>query len=239
MAGAENTGQAMRRSTRVPAEIQMRVRSLDPAFKFEEACKTLLVNTQGCGFQCSRQLPVGISVVFTIEGRQATATVLNATSLGDGSSAWVIGAKLHRSGNFWGLASPPADWAESIAPEPGLQSSTERLIAEKVAAEVERQAEQLLAKLSEQVQQSVAKEMDAVRAEIARQAADQATDKLRETLRQFARQLTSQFQQQAARQQAQLEERLAQSQPGAAPAPTADPQASPQPEPNQPSEPTH
>jgi hypothetical protein len=251
MAGAENTGHALRRSTRVPAEISMRVRSLDPAFEFEGQCKTLLVNTQGCGFQCPRQLPVGIAVLFTIEGRQNTATVLNATALGDDSSAWVIGARLHRSGNFWGLASPPADWTEPADAQPAMgTAATERLIAEKVAAEVERQTGQLLAKLCEQVHQLVAaretdlmaqvtKEMEVMKAEITRQAADQATLRLRETLQQFARQLTSQFQQQVSRQQAQIEERFAQMKPGAAPAATPAPEAAPVAASNQPMEPIH
>ena len=88
MVHSENTGHAMRRSTRVPAQLAVRVRSLDPGFQFEEECRTLLVNAQGCGFQCSRQIPVGIAIRFTIDGRQATATILNATASRRSPTRW-------------------------------------------------------------------------------------------------------------------------------------------------------
>ena len=221
--GDENTGQTMRRSTRVSAEVSIRVRSLDPGFQFEEQCKTLLVNAHGCGFQCSRQLPVGIAVLFTIANRQATATVLNATSLGDKSAAWVIGAKLHQSGNFWGLPSPPADWTTSAprADAPARSAAVDQYIEERVTAAVQRQLEQSMATLRSEVGNLIAERetdlLDRVRresspasGETVDHAADQQTARVREVFENLSLQLRRELEEHAAKQAAMIEERLSQ-----------------------------
>jgi len=180
----ETTGQAMRRSTRVTAEIAVRVRSLDPNFVFDEQCKTLLVNAQGCGFESPREIPTGIGVAFIIDGRHATATVLNATALGAAGSSWVIGAKLHQPGNFWGLPSPPADWAAVSAPV-GASTDTNS------AAELERQAGKVFDQLRSRVEQLLAKHeadftdrLNRESAAVIRQAVESATKQEAERLRQ-------------------------------------------------------
>ena len=218
--GGENTGQAMRRSTRVPAEISMRVRSLDPGLQFEGQCKTLLVNAQGCGFQCSRQLPVGIAVLFTIDGRQATATVLNATALGDATSAWVIGAKLHQSGNFWGLPSPPADWSTVSAGEVSAKpAAVDQYIEDRVTAAIQRQTEQAMAALRCELERLVdaretdllariVRESSATSAEAAKRASDQETARLQQVFERLSEQFHRQLEEHAAKQAAMVEERL-------------------------------
>ena len=45
-----------RRSTRIRAQIPLRITSLDPAVTFSEAGHTLVLNTQGCGVRLSRAL---------------------------------------------------------------------------------------------------------------------------------------------------------------------------------------
>lgn len=222
VAGGENTGQAMRHSTRVPAEIAVRVRSLDPGFNFEEQCKTLLVNAQGCGFQCSRQLPVGIAVLLTIDGRQATATVLNATSLGETSGAWVIGAKLHQSGNFWGLASPPPDWA-ALATPPSVVSpqpaGVDQYIEERVTAAIQRQTEKAMAALRSEVDRLVAasetdflsrivQESSATAVEMVHRLAEQETESIHQTFRALSEQFQNELQLHSERQVAAAEQRL-------------------------------
>src|ERR1043165_8637677 len=74
--GSETTGSALRRSTRVPAEIRIRVRSLHPAFHFEDGYKTLLVNAPASGFQCPPQFREGLAILIAIDDRKNTATVL-------------------------------------------------------------------------------------------------------------------------------------------------------------------
>ena len=51
-----------RRSTRIRAQIPLRVTSLDPATPFSESGHTLVVNTQGCGVRLSRALEPGLAV---------------------------------------------------------------------------------------------------------------------------------------------------------------------------------
>jgi hypothetical protein len=223
--GSETTGSALRRSTRVPAEIRIRVRSLDPAFQFEDWCKTLLVNAQGCGFQCPRQLPVGIAILITIDDRKNTATVLNATALGEGSSAWVIGARLHSSGNFWGLPSPPADWAApAAAANPAIMpASADKYIEEKVTAEIQRRSEQTMAGLREQVEKLLAERENIFLArvvresslrseEMARRAAEHETTRLQEACAALAAQFRRDLEHHMEHQTAQMEERLKQAQ---------------------------
>ena len=51
-----------RRSTRVRAQIPLRVTSLDTTSPFSESGHTLVVNTQGCGVRLSRPLQAGTDV---------------------------------------------------------------------------------------------------------------------------------------------------------------------------------
>ncbi len=217
--GKENTGPALRRSTRVQAEISMRVRSLDPGFSFDSECKTLLVNAHGCGFQSTAQIPVGIALLFSIKDRQATATVLNATSLGENSGLWVVGAKLHQSGNFWGLPSPPADWvtpAAAVAASPGANEDN---LASRVTAEVQRQSEQVMASLRSEVEKIVdARETELLgrivqqsaltSRELVRRVAEEESNRLRQAFEELASRFRAELEEFAARQTTAAETRL-------------------------------
>ena len=46
----------IRRSTRLPLEIPLRVTSLDPKVKFAEDCNTVTVNAHGCGLMSPKRL---------------------------------------------------------------------------------------------------------------------------------------------------------------------------------------
>lgn len=209
----------MRRSTRVPAEIELRVRSLDPGVQFEEKCKTLLVNAQGCGFQCSRQLPVGIALLFMIQNRQVTATVLNATSLGEGSGAWVIGAKLHQCGNFWGLLSPPADWEQPVPPPRQRPEDTDQYIAGRVAVEIRRQTVQAMVALRSEIDKlaaarkteflaTIVEESSSTAVEIVHRVVEQETDSIRTVFETLSAQLRRGVEEHSAKQMDLAEERL-------------------------------
>ena len=218
-AGTDNTGPALRRSTRVKAEIPVRVRSLDPGVSFEADCKTLLVNAHGCGFQSPAQLPVGIAVLFSIQDRQATATVLNATALGENSGLWVIGAKLHQSGNFWGLSSPPDDWCLAAAPNTSAPGAIDDYVAARVTAEMQRQSEQTMAALRTEVEKTVAaREADLLARmtqaaslasrEQVRRIADEESNRLRQAFEELAKRLRGELEDFTAQLTAAAEKRL-------------------------------
>jgi hypothetical protein len=104
--------ESQRRSTRIRAQIPLRVTSLDPALEFAEHCHTLVVNTQGCGVRLSRPLergaPVRLDELPT--GQTVTARVANCVPLGSEGKYWLVGLALEQAGNVWGIAPTPADW---------------------------------------------------------------------------------------------------------------------------------
>ena len=111
--------EAMRRSTRVRAEIPVRVRSTDPAHPFDIVTRTLIVNAQGCGLHAPTDLPIGVPVELAIEDRVVFGRILNSTAVDADKGSWVAGIQLDKPGNVWGLSSPPADWAEVSRTAPG------------------------------------------------------------------------------------------------------------------------
>ena len=103
-----NASIAPRRSSRVPAELPIRVTSLAGAY-FSEVCKTLVVNAHGCAMLSPVKLTAGIPVRFhSKEGREATAYVVSCQPVDDRS--WRLGARLDNPENFWGLSQCPEDW---------------------------------------------------------------------------------------------------------------------------------
>jgi len=116
VSAADTSHEAERRSTRIRAQIPVRVTSLDPAFKFSERCHTLIVNTQGCGLRVSTELPAGTQVLLDElpSGLKATGIVANAVPLGSEGKYWLVGVALDRVGNIWGLHPAPADWGETM-----------------------------------------------------------------------------------------------------------------------------
>lgn len=105
-----------RRSTRIRAQIPLRVTSLDPAVQFAEHGHTVVLNTQGCGVRLSRQLEPGLQVQIDElpTGHIVTARVANAVALGSGGKYWLVGLALDEPGNIWGIRPAPADWGAEV-----------------------------------------------------------------------------------------------------------------------------
>lgn len=104
---------ATRSSTRIPCEIQVTLRSLEPTRPFAGPCMVVLVNPQGCAARF--QLPMEIGTPVRLEGlpsnKSATARVVNCISLGEYENFWLLGLALIEPGNVWGVQAPPEDWA--------------------------------------------------------------------------------------------------------------------------------
>ena len=107
-----------RHSTRIRAQIPIRVTSLDPAFEFSEHCHTLVVNTEGCGIRLSHALEPGLRVMLDElpAGNRAEARVANCVPLGGEGRFWLVGIALEESGNIWCIQPAPADWGDSKPP---------------------------------------------------------------------------------------------------------------------------
>jgi hypothetical protein len=109
MGSGATTFEALRRSTRLRAEIPVRIVSLDPAVALTEQCRTVVVNCEGCGVRLPRALDVGLQV--SIEdlpgGLSARARVTSCVALG---KDWLVGIELEQRGNVWSIQPAPADW---------------------------------------------------------------------------------------------------------------------------------
>jgi len=100
----------------VPAEVPIRVTAL-AGTQFSEVCKTLVVNAHGCALQTPVRFDAGIPLRFhSHDGREATASVVSCQPIGSDNRSWLLGAKLDRPENFWGLANCPGDWFSTSAP---------------------------------------------------------------------------------------------------------------------------
>src|SRR5581483_10325536 len=110
----------IRRSTRLPLEIPVRITSTDPKKKFAEDCTTVTVSAHGCGVISARQLASGTPVHLEIVAdKQSTkARILEVVPLNDEKTSWLLGMELERPGNFWGIKYAPADWAEEEGEAP-------------------------------------------------------------------------------------------------------------------------
>jgi hypothetical protein len=119
---------AIRRSTRLPLEIPVRVTGLDAALEFSEQCNTTLVNAHGCGIIAQRPLPKGMRVRLEIipAKRQTTAQVADVVSLGGEPETWLLGLELDEPGNFWGLEYAPSDWRTEETPPQAETTAADR-----------------------------------------------------------------------------------------------------------------
>jgi hypothetical protein len=113
----QNSPEAQRRSSRIRAQIPLRITSLDTEVRFSEQCHTVIVNPQGCGLRLSAELPAGIQVLLDElpNGLKVTGRVANAVPLGIDKKYWLVGVALDQPGNVWGIQPAPADWGESTA----------------------------------------------------------------------------------------------------------------------------
>jgi len=101
---SENLPTALRRSSRVPAELPIKVTTLAGA-PFSGVCKTLVVNAHGCALQSPVKFDAGIPLRFhSNDGRETTAHVVTCHPIGPDNRAWILGARLDRPENFWRLS---------------------------------------------------------------------------------------------------------------------------------------
>ncbi len=107
---SETMPSRLRRSSRVPAAIPIFVTSLNGSH-FSEMCETLVVNAHGCAIRSSVKLDTGVPLHFHNKvGRETTAQVVSCYPIGPDNQNWLLGAKLDRPENFWGLPNYPKDW---------------------------------------------------------------------------------------------------------------------------------
>src|SRR5580704_11758322 len=126
MDSTEKSIDAGRRSTRIRAQIPLRVTSLDPATPFSESGHTLVLNTQGCGVRPSRALEPGLAVSLDElpSGKSVPARIANCVPLGTGGQWWMVGIALDEPGNVWGVHHAPADWGSENSIAAAAVSST-------------------------------------------------------------------------------------------------------------------
>jgi len=129
MGPSEKNQHAIRRSTRLPLEIPVRIASLGPGSPLSASCNTTLVNAHGCGLIAPSEFPHGIQVRLEMVSakRYTTARVAEVVPLGGEPPTWLIGLELNVPGNFWGIEYAPTDWKieESVAPPPAKNSAPE------------------------------------------------------------------------------------------------------------------
>jgi len=115
MSSGATTEGPVRGSTRVRAQIPVRVVSLDPTAEFSERCHTLIVNIEGCGVRLSRPLEPGLPVLLDElpTGDSARGQVANCVALGGEGKWWVVGIALEQHENIWCIQPAPPDWGES------------------------------------------------------------------------------------------------------------------------------
>jgi len=113
----------LRRSSRVQMNVPILVTSLEKPNAFSEVCETLVVNAHGCSLRASSKLEAGAPVQFqTKDGNWTMAHIVDCQPLNHGRTSWMLGAKLDKPTNFWGLENYPEDWAQLIEmPSPNKQ----------------------------------------------------------------------------------------------------------------------
>lgn len=131
-----SNGHALRRSSRVPINVPIRVTSLEPDTQFSEMCETLVVNAHGCALRVPMKLDAGRALrLHNRGGRQATAYVVVCQPMGSDEQSWRLGARFDRPQNFWGLEACPEDWQVLEMPSPGQPrqkiSSNDSLVVRK------------------------------------------------------------------------------------------------------------
>src|SRR5271168_4344652 len=89
-----------RRTTRIRAQIPVRVVSLDPEVPFNEPCHTLVVNPEGCGVRLHQPLEPGLPVMIEElpGGKSEPAQVANCVPLGVEGKYWLVGLALEQQG---------------------------------------------------------------------------------------------------------------------------------------------
>ncbi len=151
-----SNGHAIRRSSRVPVKVPVRVTSLEPNTEFSEICETLVVNAHGCALRFPIQLDTGSALrLHGRGGRQATAYVVFCQPMGSDGQGFRLGARLDRPENFWELESYPDDWQVLEMPAPGVPKSPRKPAASSAVVPKpqtpSRASQEFIDKLEEQL----------------------------------------------------------------------------------------
>lgn len=131
MGSTATSQQAARRSTRIRAQIPIRITSADPAFELSEYCHTLVVNIDGCGVRLARPLDPGLPVSLGDLpcGKTVRARVANCFPLGTQGRYWLVGIALEQPENVWCIQPVPEDWSSdykpAVAAEPPPKKSSQ------------------------------------------------------------------------------------------------------------------
>lgn len=119
-------GHALRRSSRVPVHLPIRVTSMEPSSQFSEVCETLVVSAHGCAFRFPMKLETGSALrLHSRDGREAVAYVVACQPM-ESDDGWRLGARLDRPDNFWGLEEYPQDWLMAHRASTIMQPSPRR-----------------------------------------------------------------------------------------------------------------
>jgi len=125
-----SNGHTVRRSSRVPIKVPIRVTSMEPNAQFSEICETLVVSAHGCALRFPLKVDAGSALrLHSRGGRQATAYVVFCQPMGPDGQGFRLGARLDRPENFWGLESSPDDWQVLEMPAPAASQPAKRLSA--------------------------------------------------------------------------------------------------------------
>ncbi len=104
MVDSERSQYAIRRSTRLPLEIPVRVAGLEGNAPFSELCNTTLVNAHGCGVVSPRAPASGLRVRLEIvsASRHTTARVVAVVPLGGDPETWLVALESGGPGQLLG-----------------------------------------------------------------------------------------------------------------------------------------
>ncbi len=118
MSSTATPQQSVRRSTRIRAQIPIRITSAAADFEFSEYCHTLVVNVDGCGVRLAR--PLGPGLPLSLDqlpcGKTVPARVANCIPLGTQGRYWLVGITLDQPQNVWCIQPVPEDWASDYQP---------------------------------------------------------------------------------------------------------------------------
>jgi hypothetical protein len=144
-----SNGHALRRSSRVPVSVPIRVTSLEPDTKFSEICETLVVSAHGCALRFPMKVDAGSALrLHNRGGRQTTAYVVVCQPMGPDGQSWLLGARLDHPENFWGLESCPEDWRVLEMPAPRLSNAG---VVVRKPQDASRASQAFLDKIEEQL----------------------------------------------------------------------------------------
>ncbi|HKU25789.1 MAG TPA: hypothetical protein VJQ54_09985 [Candidatus Sulfotelmatobacter sp.] len=156
----------------MPTAVPILVTSLDGKH-FSEVCETLVVNAHGCSMVTPVKLDNGIPLRFhSKEGRETMAHVVSCQPMGPDNASWMLGARLEKPENFWGLSNCPKDWGTQLT-SPALSlinaktsaKATDGAAQTRVSPEIS--TEVLLRRLEQPMKEMVSAAVRPLQAEVA------------------------------------------------------------------------